>query len=179
LFQGNGFAICYLEFLEILLKMKIKIDDIVDQLEVSLDTGNSYLNKLTGELYYISDEIFGYLDGAEEEDTLEDLPDWESDLVKVAKEINETNNYVQLPGKFELNEYRMMEKFCLSITDERLRDEMYYSIKGSGAFRRFKDNIHRHGIEKDWFAFKSSELCAIAIDWCQSNNLEFDDRKNL
>ena len=156
--------------------MKIKIDDIVDQLEVSFDTGNSYLNKVTGEFYYMSDDIFGYLDGAEEGDTFEDLPDWERDLVTVAKQINETDNYVRLPSKFELNEYRMMEKFCLSLDDERLRDEMYYSIKGSGAFRRFKDNIYRLGIEKDWFEFKSNELRTIAIDWCKNNNLEFDDK---
>src|SRR3990172_7401768 len=129
--------------------MKIKIDDIAAQLEVSFDTGNSYLNKLTGELRYIADDIFEHLDGTEEGDAFEDLPDWERDLVMVAKEISETDNYVQLPGKFEINEYQIMEKFCLSIIDERLRDEMYYSIKGGGAFRRFKDNIYQHGIEKD------------------------------
>jgi hypothetical protein len=154
--------------------MKIKIADIAAQLEVSFDTGDSYLNKTTGELHYITDDIFGHIDGSEEGDTFEDLPDWERDLVMVAKEINETGNYLRLPSKFELNEYRMMERFCLSINDERLRDKLYYAIKGSGAFRRFKDCIYEHGIEKDWFEFKKNELIAVAIDWCKANGIEFE-----
>src|SRR3972149_6333319 len=100
--------------------MKVKITEIVDQLEISFDTGNSYLNKATGELYYISDDIFGYLDRADEGESFEDLPDWERELVTVAKEINETDSYVQLPSKYELNEYRIMERFCLSLDDEQL-----------------------------------------------------------
>jgi hypothetical protein len=154
--------------------MKVKIAEIVDQLEISFDTGNSYLNKTTGELHYISDDIFGYLDGADEGETFEDLADWERDLVAVAKEINETDNYVQLPSKYELNEYRIMERFCLSLDDEQLRDKMYYSIKGSGAFQRFRDNIHMHGIEKDWFEFRKQWLHTIATEWCESNELEFE-----
>mgnify|MGYP001601081633 CR=1 FL=1 len=154
--------------------MKVKIAEIVDQLEMSFDTGNSYLNKITSELYYITDDIFGYLDGAEEGDTFEDLPDWERDLVIIVKEINETDNYVRLPSKYELNEYRIMERFCLSLDDEQLRDKMCYSIKGSGAFQRFRDNIYEYGIEKDWFDFKKQWLHTVVIEWCETNKLKFE-----
>lgn len=43
-----------------------------------------------------------------------------------------------------------MEGFCLSTKDEELSDTMYYSLKGSGAFQRFKINILKYGVEKDW-----------------------------
>jgi hypothetical protein len=35
----------------------------------------------------------------------------------------------------------------LSITDQRISEELYYSIKGKGAFRRFRDMIRRFDIE--------------------------------
>ena len=154
--------------------MKIKIVDIANQLELSLGTGDSYLNKTTGELYYITHDIFGYIDSSEQGDTFENLPDWERDLVMVAKGINETGNYLRLPSTYELNEYGMMEKFCLSINDERFRDELYSVIKGSGAFRRFKDCIYQHAVEKDWFEFKRNELVSVALDWCKANEIEFE-----
>jgi hypothetical protein len=154
--------------------MKIKLADIVEQLEMTTDTGNSFLNRTTGELFYMPDDIFGYVEDADENDDYQDLAEWERELVLIAKDINETNNYVRLPGKFDLNEYDIMEKFCLSIGDDKLREMLYYSIKGSGAFRRFKENIRSYGIEADWFEYKKDELRRVAIDWCESNNIEID-----
>ena len=148
--------------------MQIKINGILEQLELSFDTGKSYLNRLTGEFIYISDDIFDYV----EDDNLEGLADWEKDLTVIAKEINETDNYVQLPTKYEVNEYAIMEKFCQSVVDDRLKEILYSSIKGSGAFGRFKEIVRKHNIQEDWFSFRTEELKMIATDWCERNKLQ-------
>jgi len=65
-----------------------------------------------------------------------------------------------------------MERFCLSL-EEALRDKMYAAIKGSGAFRRFKDSIHNYGIADDWYKYKEESFREIAIEWCKDNDLEY------
>jgi hypothetical protein len=49
-------------------------------------------------------------------------------------------------------------------------------IKGSDAFRRFKDAIHDYGIENDWYKYHNNALKEIAIEWCQENDIEFEGR---
>ena len=70
-------------------------------------------------------------------------------------------------------EYQIMEAFCLSLDDVKLKDKMYYSIKGSGAFRRFKDNIFEYGIEQNWFKYRRDAFKRIAINWCEENNIPY------
>ncbi len=67
-----------------------------------------------------------------------------------------------------------MEEFCLSIKDKRLSDIMYDSIKGSGAFRRFRNNIQKYNIENDWYKFKDKAMKDIAIEWCEGNNIDYE-----
>jgi Uncharacterised protein family (UPF0158). len=107
---------------------------------------------------------------------LEDFPEWQRENIKLAGEILESDEYLQLPDKFEINEYHIMEEFCLSINDEGLRERMYYSIKGSGAFRRFKENIRKYGIEDDWYRFRDAKIKEIATEWCEYHKIPFIDQ---
>jgi len=65
-----------------------------------------------------------------------------------------------------------MKRFCDTIEDETLREELLNAIHGSGAFRMFKDVLYRHDIEKEWFAFKNEAFKEIAIQWCKENEIE-------
>jgi hypothetical protein len=69
----------------------------------------------------------------------------------------------------------MMEKFCLSLNDSEMSDTLYGLIKGHGAFRRFKDAIHKYNIADDWYKYRNGELNEIAIEWCQQNSIEFEE----
>jgi hypothetical protein len=51
----------------------------------------------------------------------------------------------------------------------RLPNALLRSIEGKGAFRRFKDALHRHGIEMNWYAYKDEAYKEIARDWCEEN----------
>lgn len=96
------------------------------------------------------------------------------EIIPIAKDIMQNpENYIPFPDQFDIHEYEIMERFCLSLNDENLREAMYSSIKGSGAFRRFKDNIYKFGISDDWYKYKDEAFQEIAKHWCEENNIEY------
>ncbi len=154
------------------MAIRLKLESILEGMESQSDESSTFLDRRTGEVVLISDEE---LRAAEDDDPIEDFPEWEQDLVKIAKEIvAETVDYIPLPSKFDIHEYSIMENFCLSINDAEIRDTLYGLIKGSGAFRRFKDAVYQFGIENKWFNYRNDAFKQIAIDWCNENGIEFD-----
>lgn len=148
----------------------VKLEDIIDGIEMQTDEISSYLNIKTGEVVIISDEESS---AVEEDKPIDSFPEWQHELINKAKEILQSNDYISLPSKFQVHEYRIMEKFCLSITDDQIRDILYYSIKGSGAFQRFKNNIYKYNLEEEWYKFRDEAIKRIAIEWCEDNGINY------
>jgi len=116
------------------MAVQIKLKDIIEGLEFLPDAGTSYLNTTTGEVVSITDEE---LRAAEEDEPLEDFPAWQHDAMRIAQDIVETDHYLPLPDRFEIHEYSIMERFCLSVDEEDIRDDLCTAIRGRGAFRYF------------------------------------------
>ena len=151
----------------------VNLTDIIDGIECQSVENTSYLNRRSGEVVLISDYE---MRAAEQNDLIEDFPDWEQDQVRIAREINNGSvDYIPLPTKFDIDEYGMMERFCLSVENTKISDILYDLIKGSGAFRRFKDAIHKYGVADDWYRYRNDALKEIAIEWCRENNIAFDN----
>ena len=156
------------------MAIRVKLNEIIEGLEFQSDESSSFLDKTTGKVVLISDYE---MRAAEDEDPIEDFPDWEQELVRIAKEIvDETGNYIELPTKFDINEYSIMENFCLSIDDSEMCEVFGRLIKGRGAFQRFKDAINEYDIADDWYKYRNNALKEIAIEWCKENGIEFDDK---
>jgi hypothetical protein len=151
--------------------IRVKLDDIVSELEMMFDETRSFLNTKTGDIVAISDDEFC---AAESEEPVKKFPDWQHENIQIAKEILEEDHFIPLPSKFDVHEYEIMERFCLSLDNEWLSRRMYDSIKGSGAFRRFKENIDRYDIEQLWYGYRDNALKQIAIEWCQENGLKYE-----
>ncbi len=154
------------------MKATVKLSDIVDGMEMQHQEMHQYLHVPSGKIYPISDEEFQY---AENEEPLDDIPDWQRESVEIADRILSTDDYLVLPDQFEIHEYAIMERFCLTLSDINISEDIYHSIKGSGAFRRFKDKIHHYGIQDDWYKFKEAAFYEIALDWCKTNEVPFID----
>jgi hypothetical protein len=153
------------------MAIRVKLDDIIEGLEFQSDETSWFLNKKTGEVVLINDYE---MRAAEEGNPLEDFPDWEQDQVRIAREIiAETGQYIPLPTKFEIDEYSIMERFCVSLDNQEISDILYDLISGSGAFRRFKDAIYKFGIEDKWHTYRNNAIKEIAIEWCRENGIEF------
>ncbi|MEJ2702032.1 MAG: UPF0158 family protein [Sedimentisphaerales bacterium] len=152
---------------------RVRLADIIEGIESQSDENTSFLNAVTGEVVVISDYE---MRAAEESDPIEDFPEWEQDQVSIAREIiAETGDYIPLPTQFDIHEYGMIERFCLSVNDPKLSDLFSGLIRGNGAFRRFKDAVRKHGLEDDWHAYHNEALKEIAIDWCRENDIDWDE----
>jgi hypothetical protein len=134
------------------------------------DEQSSFLNLTTGEVVAITDEE---LRAAEEDTPLEDFLEWQHDAIRIAKDIVETDHYLPLPDRFEIHEYQIMGRFCLSVDDEDIRDDLCNAIRGRGAFRRFKDRVQVYGIAEEWYRYRDEALREIAMAWCEEYGIPY------
>ena len=152
------------------MKTLVSIEGVVNEMDVLNDEHSAFLNRHTGELVTLSTEE---LSAAEEDDNIDEYPEWQQDMIIKAKEVISSDDYLPLPSKFDINEYHIIEKFCSSIADDKLRGGLLDKIRGRGAFSRFKNAIHMNGIEKAWYRFRQEELEKIAIDWLEVNQISY------
>ena len=59
--------------------------------------------------------------------------------------------YFRLPSKFDIHEYRIMERFIDDLPNGSTRDDLAGCIHGKGAFRKFKESLRYHGIQSGVF----------------------------
>ena len=148
----------------------IKLSDLVEGMDFQSDERSAFLNLTTGEVVSVTDEE---LRAAENDEPLDDFPEWQHDAIRIAGEIVETDHYLPLPDKFEINEYRIMERFCLSREADDMRGELCNAIRGRGAFRRFKDTVHEDGIADEWCQYRDAALQAMAMGWCAAHDIPY------
>lgn len=68
-------------------------------------------------------------------------------------------NYLRVEPASSREQYRWMEKFVGSVTDEPLRERLIISVDGKGAFRRFKDVLIAYPAERErWFSYRAELL---------------------
>jgi|SRR5882672_6887532 len=154
------------------MPVPVKLKDIIEGLEFLTDEGSSYLNTTTGEVVYVTTEE---LRAAEEEQPLEDFPAWQHDALRIARDIVETDHYLPLPDRFEINEYHVMERFCLSVDNDDLRDDLCDAIRGRGAFRRFKDKVQVYGMAEEWYRYRDNALREMAMAWCEAHGIAYSE----
>jgi len=165
----------------------VHLSVIVDGLEMQSDSQHSYLDIETGQIELVTDDD---LKAAEEETFDKQTPDEDSgeedmaiaeaewDGVDVARAIlndPKEKRFLPLPESFDIDEYSIMRDFCGSLENAAISEQLSLAIRGSGAFRRFKDVIREHGIEESWYRYRADALKEIAIDWCESRHLAYED----
>ncbi len=136
--------------------IKTLLNDIIEAMDMQSDDYHFYLNNKTGEIISVSDSDSCFVD-----EELRNL-------------VEESDDFIPIPDKFYINEWRVMEKFCLSVPGE-VGDVLYNSIHGSGAFRRFKDNLDIYDLTDKWYSYRSSHYYKIAKIWCEANEIFFTD----
>ncbi|MCP3924987.1 MAG: hypothetical protein GY714_20610 [Desulfobacterales bacterium] len=132
--------------------MKVKITEIADELQMQFDESSSYYNTADGKFYLVSDDDF---DEAEEANSIEDLPEWQQDSIRIARQIISTNNFIELPSRYHIHEYSIIEEFCYSIDDSKISETLQVAIQGRGAFGRFKEACHQFDIIDQWYLYKT------------------------
>ena len=159
-------------------KLKVDLEMIANAMEdgarVDMDY---YLDKETGEVIITSEETFGYAEEAEEdEDNIgEDLPDWQKEDIKLAKDIlfKNPDRYICIPERPSYEGYNLMVEFAEKVEEELLREKLYIALDGKGAFRRFKNVIADYpDYREKWFKFRDERLNKKVIEWLSSIGIE-------
>ena len=151
----------------------VQLENIINELELISDEGNSFMHKTTGRLFHISDKELEYAEKglAANHDILHN---WQNENIQIAGEIIKTDNFIQLPTKDEINEYGMMAKFCLSFPGIKIPVEIPESVSGNNTvYWELMEIIRKNNIGEYWYNFKREAFNRMAIEWCTINSIDF------
>lgn len=80
--------------------------------------------------------------------------------------------YLRIDPVSSREQYRWMERFIATVEDDDLRRRLNIAIDGKGAFRRFKDALMSHPVDRErWFAFRSERLRACMESWLTAHGI--------
>ncbi|HWB82470.1 MAG TPA: UPF0158 family protein [Nannocystaceae bacterium] len=80
--------------------------------------------------------------------------------------------FVHLDPASSREQYRWMERFVQSVTDEALKERLILAIDGKGAFRRFKDVLLSYPVERDrWFTYRANLLHIYINGWLDAQDI--------
>jgi hypothetical protein len=87
------------------------------------------------------------------------------------------SRYLRIDPVSSREQYRWMERFIATVEDEELRRRLNIAIDGKGAFRRFKDALVSHPVERErWFAFRSERLRSCMESWLTAHGIHSVER---
>jgi hypothetical protein len=82
------------------------------------------------------------------------------------------SRYLRIDPVSSREQYRWMERFIATVEDDELRRRLNIAIDGKGAFRRFKDALMSHPVDRErWFAFRSERLRACMESWLTAHGI--------
>jgi Uncharacterised protein family (UPF0158) len=148
----------------------VSLKAVINEMDVIDESHTVFLNKKTGELITLSDDEIYDID---DEQSHDDVPPWQKEIIEKRQEVLDSEDYLELPTKFEIHEWAIMEKFCSSFDDPELRKDFLNKIHGRGAFRIFKDAIHQRGMAEEWYRFREKAFEQIAIGWLEAHQIAF------
>jgi hypothetical protein len=108
-----------------------------------------------------------------EDESLDDVPEWQRELLLKIRVVLQNDCFLELPDRFDIHEWSIMEEFARGQDNDRIRQELLDAIHGAGAFRMFRGLIRRLGIEQSWYQFREKALTEIARDWLEEHKLPY------
>ena len=137
-------------------KMKVKLSDIIDAIEMMDQYSECFLDKETGEIEWVSDMAMMQEEQEEIYDRLDE------------------HGFYRLPTSFDIRDYDIMENFVNTLSGSTY-DRLASAIQGKGAFRRFKDTVNHLGIDQEWYDFQADAYKQKAARWCEENGIEYEE----
>ena len=132
----------------------------LDMLETAMEDSDLahryFLNLVTGEVVFFSD----YLGLSDEDERLSD-------------EIDGSNDYIAIERIPSHVAYQWMVDFVdemVAPADEHAAEKLSITLNGKGAFRRFKDTLHRVDGQwlQAWYQYRDKRLKAAVDEWVKN-----------
>jgi aminoglycoside 6'-N-acetyltransferase I len=132
---------------------KLDLNNVADEFEMISNENMLFYNVETGDFKMYIDPIY-----SGDEDDIDTFDD---------------DTWIAAPSQRDFREYDIMANFADTVTDPRKNELLSVALDGSGAFRRFKDTLHRVGLADEWYDFKHKAYMEIAREWCEENGIEY------
>ena len=147
----------------------ISLREVVEAMEALSDDWVSYLDPDSGEIITVTEEERRLA----EDESLDDVPEWQREVLPKIRAVLESGRFLELPDRFDINEWSIMEGFARGQDNDRIRQELQDAIHGAGAFRMFRSLIRRLGIEQNWYQFREERLAEIAREWLEAHKVPY------
>ena len=153
-----------------------RLSELIMALDMPTEEFRTYFDRKTGTLVSVESIMLSSLEDGEEENP-DDFSDWQKEEYETAREIvaDDSGRFIPPPDKYEFHEYRVMEEFIRSIEDKKAANQLWRAIDGRGAFRYFKDTLHRLGIQQLWYDYLEEAQREFVIEWAEENNVVVGD----
>ena len=134
----------------------IELDILEAAMEDSDLSNRYYLNVVSGKVVFFSDDL-----GLSEEDE------------RLSEEIDESDDYIAVDRIPSREAYQWMVDFVdemVAPSDENAAEKLSIALEGKGAFRRFKDTLHRVDEKwlQAWYQWRDKQLKAAVEEWLKS-----------
>lgn len=140
--------------------MKVKLQEVLEALECAGMDVNYYYDTKNQAILMIFD---GMVNGETNPKLIEEIED------------GFIEDYILLPGQYDIHEYRMMEEFIYELPGGRAQDALDAAIRGKGAFRRFKDRLYDFNLQDKWYKYRDVCYERVARDWCERFGIEIEE----
>ena len=153
-----------------------KLSDLIDVLLMDSPEHLTRFDRQTGQIVSVERSILSAVEEGRE-DSLTHVPGWQKEEIEVARALCEDagERFLRPPDKFDFNEYRQMERFIGTLSNQEAADQLWRAIKGKGAFRYFKDTLHRLGIHEEWYRYRDAAMKEFVIGWAKANHVLYED----
>ena len=132
---------------------KLDLKKAADEFEMISDEHQLFYNVKTGEFDFYIDPMYSGI---------------ECDAEKFVDD-----EWIAAPSQRDIREYDIMADFANTVTDPHKNELLSVALEGRGAFRRFKDTLHRVSLTEEWYTFKHNAYIEIAREWCEENGIEY------
>ena len=154
----------------------VRLTELIEALEFDSDECVTRVDLQNGCVVRVDRAVISAVEG-EDEDALNDLPDWQKPELEIARSIMEDSGerFVDAPDKFDFHEYRQMERFIGAVEDAAAAEQLWRAIKGKGAFRHFKDTASRLGLLNQWYDYRGKAMKEFLRDWAEARKIPIED----
>ncbi len=106
-------------------------------------------------------------------DTSAELPEEVFDELETAiSVVPEADRYLRIPERDSSEAFECMKVFTNTVADSTLRPELLDSLKGTGAFRKFKNALIDFPKErKEWNRYNAKRMRAVVKEWLEDNGI--------
>ncbi len=154
------------------MSLPVKIDSALEALLFTEDDCTTYINKNTGEIASVSDEESNFAHQKLDETT----PEWIVAGIPRIKLILESEEYLEMPSKYDLHEEKVMAQFCETIEKEDIKNYLLKTLSGNTAAENFNKFVDEFELHDSWASHRNNAIKQIAIDFFTKHSIPFEDK---